>query len=139
VAAELLLQRLPRGRLSAIDRSAAMIRAAEQRNRAAVVSGRARFLRLPFEEATLPFGQADRALAVNVNRFWLEPADESDRWGELLRPGATVALVYQPPSERSLTRVVDGCSEYLRLSRFSNLRVSRSPRLPAVCISASWA
>lgn len=141
VAAELILQRLTSGRLTAIDRSAAAIKAAERRNRAYIESGKARFLNVALEQAELAGERFDKVLAVHVNRFWLKPVGESDLWRPLLKPGAVVCLVYQPPSGQSTQRVAGVCSEYFHKSGFSEVRVLTSePRpSPAVCIRATWA
>lgn len=141
VAAELILQRLTTGRLTAIDRSAAMIRAAERRNRADVSSGKARFRNVALEEAEFAGERFDKVLAVHVNRFWLKPVDESGLWKPLLKPGSVVCLVYQPPSGQTTKRAADACSDYFHKSGFSEIRVltaELSPS-PAVCIRATWA
>lgn len=141
VAAELILQRLTNGRLTAIDRSATAIKAAEKRNHVHVFSGKARFLNMALEEADFGGERFDKVLAVHVNRFWLKPVDESDLWRPLLKPGAVVCLVYQPPPGQSAQRVAGVCSDYLHRSGFSEVRVLTSePRpSPAVCIRATWA
>lgn len=135
VAAELILQRLTTGRLTAIDRSASMIKAAEKRNRAEVDSGKARFRNVALERADFAGERFDKVLAVNVNRFWLEPIDEPDLWRAILKPGAVVCLVYQPPSGQSIQRVTDACSGYFRRSGFGEIHVLTAEA--AVCIRAS--
>ncbi|HJX28014.1 MAG TPA: class I SAM-dependent methyltransferase [Thermoanaerobaculia bacterium] len=139
VAAGLILQKLTNGRLTAIDRSAAMIRAAERLNRASVASGMARFWNVALEEAEFAGERFDKILAVNVNRFWLKPADESGLWTPLLKPGGVVCLVYQPPPGQSTDRIVDGCSESFQRSGFSEVQVLQAKHLdpPVVCIRAS--
>jgi ubiquinone/menaquinone biosynthesis C-methylase UbiE len=140
VAAELIFQRLTSGKLTAIDRSAAMIKAAERRNRAAVSLGKARFQNVALEEAEFAGERFDRVLAVHVNRFWLKPVDESDLWAPLLKPRGLVCLVYQPPSGQTIQRVADACSDYFHRSGFSEVRVLTAEFQPtAVCISATWA
>lgn len=138
-AAELILQKLTSGRLVAIDRSAAMIQAAERRNRASVASGKALFWNVALEEAEFAGERFDKVLAVHVNRFWLQPADESGLWQPLLKPGGVVCLVYQPPPGQSTDRVADACSEYFQRSGFSEVQVLAAEHLdpPAVCVRAS--
>lgn len=135
VAAELILQRLTTGRLTAIDRSAAMIKAAEKRNQTDVASGKARFRNVTLEKADFAEERFDKVLAVNVNRFWLKPVDESAFWKAILKPGATVCLVYQPPPGQLTQRVTDACSEYFRRSGFGEIYALTAEA--AVCIRAS--
>lgn len=140
VAAELILQRLTSGRLIAIDRSATAIKAAERRNHIHTSSGKARFLNVSLEEADFGGERFDKVLAVHVNRFWLKPVDESDLWRRLLKPGAIICLVYQPPPGQSTQRVAGVCSDYFYRSGFSEARVltSEPGPFPAVCIRATW-
>lgn len=140
VAAELILQRLTSGTLTAIDRSAAMIRAAEKRNRSQVQEGKARFLEVALEEARFEGARFDKALAVHVNRFWLRPKDESALWAPLLNPGGLVCLVYQPFPGASPQPIAGACSEYFRRSGFAEIQVRTAERQPAplVCIRARW-
>jgi ubiquinone/menaquinone biosynthesis C-methylase UbiE len=140
VAAELILQRLTTGTLTAIDRSAAMIRAAEKRNHAYVQQGKARLLQVSLEDARFEGVRFDKALAVHVNRFWLKPRDESALWASLLKPGGLVCLVYQPFPGASPQPVADACSEYFHKSGFSDIQVRTAERRPAplVCIRATW-
>lgn len=136
----MILGRLGSGRLTAIDRSAAMIQAAERRNRVFVTAGKARFLNVALEEAELGGERFDKVLAVHVNRFWLKPAGESSLWAPLLKPGAGVFLVYQTPPGQSTRRVAGACSEYFHESGFAEVRVlTADPRpLTAVCIRGTW-
>ncbi len=140
VAAELILHRLTGGRLTAIDRSAAMIRAAGRRNRADVSSGKARFVNVALEEAEFAGERFDKVLAVNVNRFWLKPVEESDLWAPLLKPEGVVCLVYEPPPGQSTQRITDACSDYFDQSGFAEVRVLATNHQPftAVCIRATW-
>jgi SAM-dependent methyltransferase len=134
-AAALLCQRLVQGRLTAIDRSAAMVSAARRRNRACVAAGRAIIRQLAMAEADLAPSSFDRALAVNVNLFWLRPKPELTVVQRLLRPGGLLCLVYQPPSASRLAGIAETCSEALRSSGFIRVRVSTSPLRPHPAVS----
>lgn len=81
-----------------IDRSAAMVAAARRRNRSCIATGRAVIRQVALAEARFSASSFDRALAVNVNVFWLDPAAELATLRRILRPGGMVCLVYQPPS-----------------------------------------
>jgi SAM-dependent methyltransferase len=123
VAVSLLCDRLVDGRLTAIDRSAAMVAAARRRNRACVAAGRAVIRRLALANAHFASASFDRALAVNVNVFWLSPAAELAVLRRILRPRGMLCLVYQPPTVVQISRVVETCSGFLRAHGFVGLRV----------------
>lgn len=118
-----------------------MVQAAERRNHAFVSQGKARFLNVALERADLGGERFDKVLAVQVNRFWLKPADESGLWAPLLKPGASVCLVYQPPPGQSTQRLAVACSEYLHRSGFAEVSVLTpdSPSFTAICIRGVWA
>jgi SAM-dependent methyltransferase len=76
VAASLLCEQLRTGRLTAIDRSAAMVAAARRRNRTCIAAGRAAIRRMALAHADFSPRSFDRAIAVHVNLFWLGPDAE---------------------------------------------------------------
>jgi SAM-dependent methyltransferase len=138
VAALLLCEQLIDGRLTAIDRSAAMVAAARRRNRAYIATGRAIIRRVALADADFDRGSFDRALAVNVNVFWLGPAAELKVLRRVLRPRGVLCLVYQPPAPSQIPKVAQLCSGFLRAHGFADVRVHREELrpIPAVCITA---
>jgi SAM-dependent methyltransferase len=135
VAAALLCERLVEGRLTAIDRSTAMVAAARRRLRACVTAGRAVIRRLALAEADFPPASFDRALAVNVNVFWLGPAAELAVLQRVLRPGGLLCLVYQPPSPAQASAMAGSCAAYLRTHGFTRARVTRAALRPGLVVS----
>lgn len=98
VAATFVCERLGRGRLTAIDRSAKMIEAAARRNAAHVEAGRAEFLLAALEDLDLGDRRFDKILAVRVGLFHRDPERARalvERW---LAPGAVVLVVFDPPA-----------------------------------------
>src|SRR5688500_20138430 len=73
VAATIVCERLDRGRLTAIDRSAKMIAAAARRNAAYVESGKAEFLVADLNHLDLGDRGFDVIFAVRVGIFHREP------------------------------------------------------------------
>jgi SAM-dependent methyltransferase len=138
VAASVLCERLREGRLTAIDRSAAMVGAARRRNRACIAGGRAVIRQLALADVDFDPGSFDRALAVNVNVFWLGPAAELEVLKRILRPSGLLCLVYQPPNDSQIAKVTTACSGFLRAHGFVDVRadVEDLRPAPAVCISA---
>jgi SAM-dependent methyltransferase len=85
------------GRVVGIDRSATMQRQAHRRNRDAVADGRVE-LRLGEPGDLLgDYGRTfQKALAVNVFPFWTDSIAVLRQIGQLLSPGARIALTVQP-------------------------------------------
>jgi SAM-dependent methyltransferase len=129
VAAQLVCERLGSGHLTAIDRSAVAIAAAEERNREHVRAGRATFLQAALANARIegPFG---KVFAVNVNVFWLGPRRELEVIRSALARDGLLYLFYEPPSAAQLERAVEGCTAYLQEAGFSVERVLRADLAP---------
>lgn len=80
------------GVVTALDRSATMIRHAKERNAAHQV----RFLHGTLEDGV--GGVYDKIFAVNVNLFWTRsPARELELIRGLLAPGGALYVFYEPP------------------------------------------
>jgi ubiquinone/menaquinone biosynthesis C-methylase UbiE len=98
VAATMICDRLDGGTLTAIDRSAKMIEAAEHRNAEHVESGKAEFLVMSVESADLGDRRFDLVVAIRVGLFHREP----ERARALVKPwlaaGGRVHAFYDEPS-----------------------------------------
>ena len=97
VAATLVCERLVDGRLTAIDRSAKMIAAAERRNAAQVAAGKAEFLVASLEDMDLGARRFDVAFAVRVGLFHRDPARARRLVEPWLAPGGRIVAVFDPP------------------------------------------
>ena len=98
VAATLVCERLGGGRLTAVDRSAKMIEAAERRNTAYVEAGKAEFLVATLEDLDLGERRFDKIFAVRVGLFHREPSRARgivERW---LAPGGAISIFFDSPS-----------------------------------------
>ena len=113
VSVALVCERLAGGRITAIDRSATAIERARRRNADHVAAGRAVFEQLDLADVelvrrALAGRRFDKAFAVDVNLFWVRPADaELELLKDLLRPGGTLHLVYDPPGTGPAGRVTE--------------------------------
>jgi protein-L-isoaspartate O-methyltransferase len=100
-AVALLCERLTRGTITAIDRSAIAVARTRERNAACIAAGRARI-----EKGTLTDAALDRrfrtVFAINVNAFWTDPPPSLAALGRLLDRQGKAYLVYEPPTERGL-------------------------------------
>jgi ubiquinone/menaquinone biosynthesis C-methylase UbiE len=97
VAASFVCERLVRGHLTGVDRSAKMIAAAARRNAAYVDAGKAFFIVATLEELDLGDRRFDKIFAVRVGLFHREPGRArrlAERW---LAPDGTLTAVFDPP------------------------------------------
>lgn len=135
VAAALLCEHLPHGRVTAIDRSATMVAAAARR--LAPYTGRARLHHVALAEADFASASFDRALAINVNAFWRDPTADLAVLARVLRPRGLLCLVYQPPTAAQVEAIAAACAGFLRAHGFGQVRVGRAGLrpTPAVCIT----
>ena len=92
VLVTLLAEAVHPGPVVAVDRSARMVAAAAWRNRAAVESGRVRFVAAALADADLADERFDVVVAVDVRAFWTPPAPEWDVVARVLAPGGRVVL-----------------------------------------------
>lgn len=103
--AEAMAQRLTTGTLTALDRSAALIRQAHQRNARFVDAGTLQLVTGELSSLAAAPGTFDKAVAFNVSAFWKNPAPELSFLRRYLKPGGTFYLLHQPPTETTRATV----------------------------------
>lgn len=139
VAAELICDRLDGGFLLGVDRSAAAVAAARERNAEHVEAGRASFRQVALERLDPHgLGKFDRVLAVNVNLFWVRPAgEELELLVRLLAPGGRLCLVYDPPTAERLASLEATLVERLVAAGFHcSTRSARSTESRLLAVTA---
>lgn len=98
VAAALVAQRLRTGKMTAIDRSARAIAAAEALNRAAIEAGKVELLAAKLEEVYFGRRRFSVVFAVNVGVFWLGDGRLAvARLNRLVRPNGRLHLIWERP------------------------------------------
>ena len=140
VAVSLVCQRLGSGKITAVDRSAAMVRLASQRNRADINAGKAEIRQETFETADLPVGDFDKIFAVNVSLFWLDTKpDQIDHVKRLLAPQGTLYVLSERPTVQGAHAIAHKTGEVLRAYGFTAARTaatsSRGHSL--ICVSGT--
>jgi trans-aconitate methyltransferase len=113
VAASLVCERLTTGRLTAIDRSPTMIETAARRNHDHIVSGKAVFEAVAFEELDPGEDRFDKVFAVHVALFWRQPAEALPRVRALLAAGGSFSLFHQLPGWDSAQGEPQAFAEWL--------------------------
>ena len=93
----MVCERLDRGRLTAIDRSAKMIKAAARRNAAYVEADKAEFIVASLEDADLGDRRFDLVFAVRIALFHREPERAHALVEPWLAPGGRVLSFYDAP------------------------------------------
>ncbi len=137
-AAALLLPKLTRGHLHALDRSPTAVAACRKRLAEGLAAGRAEVSCSELADLGPVERRFDRAFAINVNVFWLDPSAELPRVRRALRAGGALLLVYEPPSAVKLAGIARACASPLKEHGFSHVSVVRAPAAmgPLVAIRA---
>lgn len=95
VAVSLVCDKLVEGTITAVDRSAVAIDAAEKRNAGPVRTGKATFHCTELATAELEGEAFDKIFAVNVNLFWVRRATREMRLiARILKPAGSLHLFY---------------------------------------------
>ncbi len=138
-----LADRVTRGRVYGIDRSAVMVRQASRRNRAAIRAGRVELIQSTVDD--LPrFGEPlDAILAVNSVGFWADPVARLHELRRLLRPGGRIALASQPrcpgATRDTTARAALELHDLLTRAGFTRTRVETLGLDPPVaCVLATY-
>jgi SAM-dependent methyltransferase len=119
VAVSLICEKLGVGKITAIDQSEKMIETAKHRNKRCVALGRAVFHTVSLREANFPSGQFNKIFAVNVNVFWLNPAQELSVLKKLLLPTGILYLFYEPPTASKSTEIAEKVTRNFQNHGFS--------------------
>jgi cyclopropane fatty-acyl-phospholipid synthase-like methyltransferase len=135
VAVSLICAQLATGKITAIDQSPKMIAAATQRNQSCIASGKAVFHTAALSD--FAGEQFHKIFAVNVNVFWLKPAQEFRVIKNLLLPAGRLYLFYEPPSAGQIHEIADKVAFNLRENSFSIHETLFRPF--GVCLIASLA
>jgi SAM-dependent methyltransferase len=140
-AVALLAERLRRGVVTGIDRSALQVSRAREHNALAIAAGRARIERLTLAEAPAVLGERafHALLAINVNAFWTEPTPSLESATRLLRPRGRLYLVYEPPSAARAAALRTSLAALLEQHGVGVLEVTSAKlgKSEALCITAT--
>jgi len=136
VAASLICDRLDRGTLLLIDRSATAIERTRRRNPEHVASGRLALETVDVADFRPGTARFDKVFAVNVNVFWTTPAtEELARIHRTLERDGRLFLFYETPSAARARQAVGRAVDSLRANGFAEPElVSRSAKL-AGCVA----
>lgn len=137
-AVALICERLTTGKITAIDRSGAMIRFARQRNASHAASGKAEFHVAAVDSADLAPHSFDKIFAVNVSLFWMgTPSAEIETVKRLLVPAGTIYVFHETVNpSRADTIGAQTSATLTRHGFMTSTRGTTSRRgLPITCVS----
>ncbi|GIH10738.1 hypothetical protein Rhe02_88050 [Rhizocola hellebori] len=138
IAVSLICERLTTGQVTAIDRSASMVRLASQRNANHIAAGRAEFVAADLDAADLPSGGFDKVFAVNVSLFWLGTGPgQIERVKSLLAHQGTLYVFHEPPKPSIAKTILDKAEATLKGHGFTTARHRATGRrgLPLTCVT----
>jgi protein-L-isoaspartate O-methyltransferase len=141
VAASLVCEKLESGKLLAIDRSVAAIRAARKQNREHIRAGRAEFAATSLRAAKLDGRRFHKIFAFNVGSLRKDTSGELGLLLQALRPDGQLCLFEQPPSAAKTGSVAEQLLQALYNNGFRPRDVVFHELKPApvVCLIASLA
>jgi ubiquinone/menaquinone biosynthesis C-methylase UbiE len=117
VAVSLVCERLEGGTITAIDRSPTMVERAAKRNEQHVAAGKATIRVGELGDLELPPRSFTKIFAINVNLFWVRSSEpELEIVKRLLKPGGTLSVFYDAPSESKLRTIADRLAALPRAS-----------------------
>ena len=136
VAVSLVCDQLAGGCITAIDRSATAIKRASERNADHVASGKALLEQVDLAAFTVSGQRFDKVFAVNVNLFWVRPADPYLMIvGEHLRRDGVLHLFYERPGNEKASHMAKAVTAALSSQGFSTV-VTSGPSPSLLCVSA---
>lgn len=137
IAAELVAKSLKSGKITAIDRSAAVISRAVKRNQPYIAAGVADFQVATLETMRPLEKSFNKAFAFNVSLFWKNPTRELATIASRLSPQGRIYIFHQPPYEIT-KEIADQTCEQLEKNNFKVIRVAYKNMQPATvsCVQA---
>lgn len=127
------------GHITGLDRSDSAVSSAEDRNRAAITSGKAAVVQgalADWKGVGAPF---DKIFAINVNLFWLEAARELKLIHSLLASEGRLFLFFEPPNADQLPTIEHAVAVRLAAAGYTLEKTLNGPSLqpPLLGIVAS--
>ncbi len=136
VAASLVCDRLDRGSLLLIDRSATAVARTRRRNSEHVASGRLTLETVELADFDPGRERFDKVFAINVNVFWTTPAtQELSRIRRALAHDGRVLLFYETPSAPRARQAVARTVDALRVNGFAEPRLASGSATLVGCIA----
>ncbi|PWK76298.1 class I SAM-dependent methyltransferase [Aminobacter sp. AP02] len=93
------------GHITGLDRSDSAVSSAEDKNRAAITSGKAAVVQGALADWSGQDRRFDKVFAINVNLFWLEAARELKLIRSLLAPQGRLLLFFEPPNAEQIPTI----------------------------------
>ena len=113
-AAELICERLEKGKLLAIDRSESGVDRTKRRCAAFIEAGRLTVRHIDLATLRVPVKRLDKVFAFNVNLFWVRDCEaEVALLHERISPGGGIYLFFEVTEITEVPRIVEKASAAL--------------------------
>ena len=113
-AAELICERLEKGKLLAIDRSESGVDRTKRRCAEHIAAGRLTVRHIDLATLRVPIKRLDRVFAFNVNLFWVRDCEaEVALLHERISPGGGIYLFFEVTEITEVPRIVEKASAAL--------------------------
>ena len=128
---------LKQGKITAIDRSPAMISSASKRNYAFTAVKKVEFVTGDFVTVDLKSAGFDKIVAFNVNFFWRDSETEMQKIHQCLKPAGELFIFWQPPFNIDI-KAAEPIEKNLEENRFEVVDTILKNMKPtsAICIIA---
>lgn len=139
VAVALVAERLTgSGRITAVDRSAKMARAARERNRTHLAAGRADVRQVALDRADFPAGSFDKVFAAHVGTLWRGPFADAARVLPWLTPEGALYLFGRPLDPSRVPAVADTVRQGVTEAGLTvrDVLVGQTAPRPTLCVVA---
>ena len=129
---------LRKGSIIAVDKSEAMVRAAQKRNHAFCENDVVRFYRQDFASFDFKPHYFDKAIAFNVTAFWQSPEQLLSQIKNCLKPDGRFYLFNQPPYDKTKELALKAEAALRNHSfQIDNVLIEHLAPAPAFCIIAN--
>jgi ubiquinone/menaquinone biosynthesis C-methylase UbiE len=120
VVVSLVCEKLKKGHITAIDRSAKMIAMAEKRNAEHIATGRASFQTFALDKAKFGDTRFDKIFAIRIGVFLMEqPTRELEVVKKCLKPKGNFYLIYDPFKAEQAREVIETAVRVLESYNFT--------------------
>lgn len=141
VAVSLVCEKLVAGTITAIDRSAAMVEAARNRNRSHIAAGRAVVRTSTLAKADFDGETFDKIFAIRVSDFWTRPVENLYAVRNALAPGGALYLFYDHPQWKDANETQTFANVVMTNLRANGFRIEaelsqEGTATPTVCVIA---
>jgi ubiquinone/menaquinone biosynthesis C-methylase UbiE len=136
ISAELIARTLTTGKITAIDKSQAMLAKALTRNKKFINDGKVEFIHKDLSSLPVGTGVCDKVFAFNVNLFWTKKdiAKEMRVIESHVKRNGRLYLFYQPPGKDRCKSLSETVAENIKSHGYRIMGVLHEEAVRSCCI-----